>query len=99
MSAHLCRLSQLTLSYRALVTVLPVRPPVQVRHVVIRDRVIDHVGDIVDVDAASCDVRGDHDILLARFERRHRTLALLLTHVAVHAAGAETAVAQLVDER
>ncbi len=59
---------------------------------------IDHVGDVVDVDAAGGDVGCDHDVLLARLERRHRALALLLTHVAVHAARAETAVAQLIDE-
>src|SRR5690606_11535162 len=44
---------------------------VQVGVVVIRDGVVDHVGDVVDVDAASRDIRGDQDVFLARLERGH----------------------------
>ena len=36
--------------------------------VVLGDRVVDHVGHVVDVDAASRDIRGDEDVLLAGLE-------------------------------
>ncbi|KJL27444.1 hypothetical protein RL72_00414 [Microbacterium azadirachtae] len=71
---------------------------VQVRLVLVRDGVVDHVGDVVDVDAAGGDVGRDEHVLLAGLERGHRALALVLAHVAVHAADIEAAVAELVDE-
>ena len=72
--------------------------PVQVGLLVIRDRVVDHVCHVIDVDTAGCDIRGDEYILLARLERGHRALACFLAHVAVHGYGGEAAVLQFVDE-
>ena len=37
----------------------------QVGVVVIRDGVVDHVGNVVDVDASGRDIRGDEDVFLA----------------------------------
>ena len=54
--------------------------------------------DVVDVDAAGRDIRGDQDVLLAGLERGHRALALLLVEVAVHGGGVEAAVVELFDE-
>ena len=71
---------------------------VQVGVVVVRDGVVDHVGDVVDVDAACGDIRGDQDVLLAGLERGHGALALLLVEVAVHGSGVESAVVELFDE-
>src|SRR6185312_7529512 len=71
---------------------------VQIRVVVLGDRVVDHVRDVVDVDAASRDIRGDQDVFLAGLERRHGALALLLVEVTVHGGGVEAAVVQFFDE-
>ena len=71
---------------------------VQVGVVVVGDGVVDHVGDVVDVDAACGDIRGDEDVLLAGLERGHGALALLLVEVAVHGGGVEAAVVELLDE-
>ena len=71
---------------------------VQVGVVVVGNRVVDHVGDVVDVDAARGDIRRDQDVLLARLEGGHRALALLLVEVAVHGDGVEAAVVELLDE-
>ena len=71
---------------------------VQVGLLVVGDRVVDHVGHVVDVDAARRDIRRDEHVLLARLERGHGALARLLAHVAVHGARVEAAVVQLVDE-
>src|SRR5690606_32748450 len=53
---------------------------VQVGLLVVRDRVVDHVRDVVHVDATGGDVGRDHDFLLTGLERGHRALALLLAH-------------------
>ena len=65
---------------------------VQIVLLVLRDGVVDDVGHVVDVDAASRDIRRHHDILLAGLERSHRALARLLIHIAVHRGGVEPAV-------
>ncbi|GGR22086.1 hypothetical protein GCM10010196_14610 [Agromyces mediolanus] len=72
--------------------------PVQVRLVVVGDGVVDHVGHVVDVDAAGGDVGRDQHVLLAGLERGHRALALVLVQVAVHGRRVEAAVVQLLDE-
>ena len=71
---------------------------VQVGVVVIRDGVVDHVGHVVDVDAAGRDIRGDEDVFLAGFERCHGALALLLVEVAVNGGGVEAAVVEFFDQ-
>ncbi|OEI69250.1 hypothetical protein Cus16_1089 [Curtobacterium sp. ER1/6] len=71
---------------------------VQVRVRVVRDGVVDHVRDVVDVDAAGGDVRRDEHVALAGLEGGHRALALLLIEVAVHGRGVEPAVLQLLDQ-
>ncbi|KXZ60313.1 hypothetical protein Mlaev_01719 [Microbacterium laevaniformans] len=71
---------------------------VQVGLLVVRDRVVDDVGHIVDVDSARRDVRRDEHVLLAGLERGHRPLARLLAHVAVHRARVEPAVVELVHQ-
>ena len=71
---------------------------VQIGVVVIRDRVVYHVGHVIDVDTSGRDIRGDKDVFLAGLERRHRSLALLLIEVAVHGGGVESAVVELFDE-
>ena len=71
---------------------------VQVGVVVIRDGVVDHVGHVVDVDAASCDICGDEDVFFASFERGHGALALLLVEVAVNGGSVEAAVVEFFDQ-
>ena len=71
---------------------------VQIGVVVVGDRVVDHVGDIVHVDAARGDVGRDEDVLLAGLEGGHRALALLLVEVSVHGGGVEASVVELFDE-
>lgn len=71
---------------------------VQVGLLVVGDRVVDHVRDVIDVDAAGGDVGRDQDVLLAGLERGHRALARLLAHVAVHRGRVEPAVAELVGQ-
>ena len=65
---------------------------VQVRLVVLGNRVVDHVGHVVDIDTACGDVGGDQDVLFASLERGHRALARLLAHVTVDGNGLESAV-------
>ena len=71
---------------------------VQVGVVVVRDRVVDHVGNVVHIDTAGRDIRGDEDVFLAGLERCHCALALLLVEVSVHSGGIEAAVVELFDE-
>ena len=71
---------------------------VQVGVGVVGDGVVDHVRDVVDVDAARGDIGRDQDVLLAGLERGHGALALLLVEVAVHGGGVEAAVVELFDQ-
>ena len=71
---------------------------VQVGVGIIRNRVVDHVGDVAHVDTSGGDIRGNQDVFLSGLERGHRALALLLVEVAVNGRRVETAVVELLDE-
>jgi len=58
--------------------------PVQVGLLVVRALVVDHVRDVVHVDAAGGHVGGDENVDLAAAEGAERALALSLAQVAVH---------------
>ena len=65
---------------------------VQVGLLVFGHGVVDHVADIVDVDAAGGDLRCNQNVFLTAAESVHRFLASLLRHVTVQRSGAEPAV-------
>ena len=65
---------------------------------VVRDVVVDHVADALDVEAAGGDVGGDQDVDLAVAQGLDRALTLLLRDVAVDGGSLEAAGAQLVGE-
>ena len=69
---------------------------VHVGLLVLRRLEVEHVGDVVDVDAARRDVGGHEDVHLAVAERAQRLLAGALAEVAVQRAGREAARRQLV---
>ena len=71
---------------------------VEVGLVVLGNGVVDDVRHIVNVDSAGCDIGRDEDFLLAGLERGHRTLARLLTHVAVHGGGTESAIDEFIGD-
>ena len=71
---------------------------VQVGVFVVRDGVVDHMGDVVDVDASGRDIRCNEDVFLAGLERGHGALALLLVQVAMHGGRVEAAVVELFDQ-
>ena len=71
---------------------------VDVRHRVVRGLVVDDVGDVVDVDAAGCDVGGHEDLDRAVAEGTQGLLAGRLPHVAVDGADGETAARQLLGD-
>ena len=58
---------------------------------VVRDVVVDHVADALDVQAAGGDVGGDQDVDLAVLQRLDGALTLLLRDVAVDGGGLEAA--------
>src|SRR6266568_19943 len=67
----------------------PAGPPdaVEEHRRILRQRVVDHVGEVGDVDAARRDVGRDHEAHLAALHLRHHPLALLLREVAVQELG------------
>ena len=69
---------------------------VQVGLLVVGALVVDDVRDVVDVDAAGGDVRGDEHIDLAGAERAQRLLACALAEIAVHRADSEAALGEVV---
>ena len=69
---------------------------VHVGLLVLRRLEVEHVGDVVDVDAARRDVGGHEDVHLAVAERAQRLLTGALAEVAVQRAGREAARRQLV---
>ena len=71
---------------------------VQVGLLVLGALVVDDVRDVVDVDAAGGDVGGDQHVDLAVAERAQRLLAGALAEVAVHGAGGEAALGELVGD-
>ena len=71
---------------------------VQVGLLVLGALVVDDVGDVLDVDAASRDVGGDEHVDLAAAEGAQRLLAGALAEVAVDRSGGEAAVGQVVGD-
>src|SRR5450759_4710801 len=71
---------------------------VQVDLLVLGALVVDHVRDVVDVDAAGGDIGRDQHVHLARTERAERLLAGTLAQVAVDGGGREAAGGELVGD-
>ena len=71
---------------------------VEVGLLVLRNRVVDDVRHVVDIDASCSDVRRDEHVLLASLERGHRALALLLVEVAVNGGSLEATIGELFHE-
>ena len=71
---------------------------VDIRFRNVRQVVVDHMADAVDVDAAGSDVGGDEDTQLAVTEVGEHALALVLRLVAVDRLGAEAGLLQMADD-
>src|SRR5690606_8671182 len=71
---------------------------VHVGLLVLRAVVVDHVGDIVDVDPARRHIGRDQHVDLAAAERAQRLFALALSEVAVYGGDRESSAAQLLGD-
>ena len=69
---------------------------VKQRLLVFRNRVVDYVSNVIDVDASSCNFGRNQNVALATAKGSHRLFTSLLRHVAVQSGRVESAIYQLV---
>jgi hypothetical protein len=65
---------------------------VKQRLLVFRNRVVDYVSDVIDVNASRCNFGRNQNVALATAKRSHRLFAGFLRHVAVQCCRIETAI-------
>ena len=65
---------------------------VKQRLLVFRNRVVDYVSNVIDVDASRCNFGRNQNVALATAKRSHRLFARLLRHVAVQSGRVESAI-------
>lgn len=70
----------------------------QVGLVIVRNRVIDDVRDIVDIDTSGRDVGRNEDVLFSGSECPHRAFTLVLIHIPMNGCGPKTAIDELLLE-